>query len=215
MKKFLLISLFFAFLLLAILYMQHDKPVVVAIQPIGSINADQIEVVRRALDSVYHIKVIVLPAIDPLASAFVNIKMPRYRADKLIASLKSSKPDSIDYIMGLTAYDISITKRDMLGRVKEPKNLYNDFGIFGLGYEPGSSCIVSNFRLGKNVALEKERLAKICVHELGHNLGLPHCSNAKCVMASAAEKISGVDHEILGFCEKCSRLAKISRKLHL
>ncbi|HLP53116.1 MAG TPA: archaemetzincin [Chitinophagales bacterium] len=176
---------------------------VIAIQPIGNVQADRIEIARQALDSAYHARIIILPSIAPPQETFINIKVPRYRAYKLIAYLKDIKPDTVDYIMGLTGYDVSITKTDMFGRIKEPQSLYEDFGIFGLGYKPGKSCIVSYYRLGADATKAKTRLAKICVHELGHNFGLDHCPNKKCVMADAVEKISTIDNAEVRLCERC------------
>ena len=51
---------------------------------------------------------------------------------------------------------------------------------------------------------EIERFKKICIHELGHNLGLHHCENYdKCVMRDAAETIKTIDHVDLMLCDKC------------
>lgn len=178
---------------------------VIAIQPIGTVADYKLTEARRALEEAYGAKVVVLKSIPPPVDAFVNIKTPRYRADKLIAWLRETKSDSVDYIIGITEYDISATKRDALGRIKEPKNKYEDFGIFGLGYRPGKSCIVSSYRLGTDAEKLKSRLAKICVHEIGHNLGLPHCPNKKCVMTDAVEKLSTVDgaeNRLCGHCKK-------------
>lgn len=181
---------------------------VIAIQPIGTVAAYKLSEAHRALEEAYQCRVVMLQSISPASEAFVNIKTPRYRADKLIARLKENKPDTLDYIIGITEYDISTTKRDALGRIKEPKSRYEDFGIFGLGYCPGKSCIVSSYRLGTNTDNVKSRLAKICVHEIGHNLGLPHCPEKKCVMADAVEKLSTVDEESGVLCEKCSKRIK-------
>lgn len=180
---------------------------IVAIQPIGQVPAANIAIVKQALDSVYHYQIIVLPAIPPPQQAFVNIKTPRYGANKLIAYLKEVKPDSVNYIVGLTGYDISITKHDWLGRIKEPQSRYEDFGIFGLGYMPGKSCIVSYYRLGNKATALHNRLAKISVHELGHNLGLNHCTNKTCVMADAVEKISTIDDAEMRLCDLCRKSA--------
>lgn len=191
-------------LLLASCNIHQHKPII-AIQPIGNVPAGNIAIITQALDSVYNYEIIVLPAIPPPQHAFVNIKTPRYRADKLIAYLKDIKPDTVDYIMGLTGYDISITKSDWLGRIKEPKSRYEDFGIFGLGYMPGKSCVVSYYRLGNNTATLQSRLAKISVHEMGHNLGLNHCPQKNCVMTDAVEKISTIDNAEMRLCEKCKK----------
>jgi archaemetzincin len=75
----------------------------------------------------------------------------------------------------------------------------------GLRYRPGNSCVVSTFRLkANNKPLFYKRLEKV-LHELGHNLGLPHCENPKCVMTSAAEKISTIDNANASLCDACAK----------
>ena len=125
---------------------------------------------------------------------------------KLLKYLKSIRPDSIDFMLGLTATDISTTKKDKLGRIKQPKSKYEDWGTFGLGYRPGSACVVSSYRLSKpNKTIE--RLQKVVVHELGHNLGLKHCtSKLNCVMDDAAETIRTVDAGHITLCDKCKNV---------
>ena len=115
------------------------------------------------------------------------------------------KPDSVDYILGLTAHDISTTKRNENGLVKEPASKYEDWGVFGLGYMPGESCVVSTFRLTHPKAKAIDRLRKICIHELGHNMGLNHCEDKGCVMTDAAETIKTIDHVTLRLCASCRK----------
>ncbi len=181
---------------------QHTP--IVAIQPLGKVPQAQLDLVKAALDSVYQVKVVLLPAKLPYKNAFTNFKGPRYRADTTIAMLRREKPDSIDYVIGIIAADICITKYAADGSIKKPAYKYTDFGIFGLGYRPGTSCVVSTHRLGDfNKPLTKDRLAKVCVHELGHNFGLPHCPDKKCVMTDAVESIATVDNALLRLCDKC------------
>ncbi|CAN5289280.1 archaemetzincin family Zn-dependent metalloprotease [soil metagenome] len=183
---------------------QYSNDAVIAIQPLGTIPQEQIELIKEAIASVYDLSVIVLPARAPFASAYTPLKGNRYRADTTIAILKRTRPDSVDFIMGITNFDICITKYAADGTVKKPEHKYADFGIFGLGYRPGPSCVVSTFRLGDfNTEITKNRLAKICVHELGHNFGLPHCPDKKCVMTDAVESIATVDNAELRLCKEC------------
>lgn len=181
-----------------------QQPPLVAIQPLGNIPQEQIDWVRLALDSVYDVKVVLLPHTKPYQNAFTNLKGPRYRADTTIAILKREKPDSIDYVMGLMANDICITKYAADRSIKKPEYKYTDFGIFGLGYRPGPSCVVSTHRLGDfRTNQTKSRLAKVCVHEPGHNFGLPHCPNKKCVMTDAVESIATIDNAEMRLCNVC------------
>ena len=49
-----------------------------------------------------------------------------------------------------------------------------------------------------------ERLQKVVIHEVGHNLGLPHCKvDSRCVMRDAAEKIQTIDEVDAALCEAC------------
>jgi len=115
----------------------------------------------------------------------------------------NTSPSLLNPAIKTTRY--SGTKKDKIGKIKQPESKYRDFGIFGLGYLPGSSCIVSIFRL-QNTTKENfiMRLKKICIHEIGHNMGLPHCkSSENCVMKDAAESIKTIDKVNLSFCEAC------------
>ena len=192
-------------LVLVICSCTDHESVRVGIQPIGKFQASLVDTISRTLQKTYGVKVVIMPEIKMPEDAFVNIKTPRYRADKIIKIARQVKPDSLDYILCLTAHDISTSKTDWMGRIKEPKSKYEDWGIFGLGYRPGPTCVVSSFRLMKTRANFVERLKKVSVHELGHNLGLPHCESKRCVMADAVEKISTIDNEQLMLCSACKK----------
>jgi archaemetzincin len=203
MKRVVVISIF-CWLLLAI-SCRHHTPIV-GIQPLGEIPQAKLDFIKAALYSIYDVEVVVLPFKPPFEAAFTNLKGLRYRADTTIAILRREKPDTIDYVIGIIGKDICITKYAADGSIKKPEYKYTDFGIFGLGYRPGSACVVSTFRLGDfNTPITKSRLVKVCVHEVGHNFGLPHCPNKKCVMTDAVESIATVDNAELWLCDKCKK----------
>jgi archaemetzincin len=178
----------------------------IAIQPYGKVDPAWKDSVRVALKREFNADVTVLPVQSLPANTFINIKSPRYRADKIIRHLREIKPDNIDYILALTDRDISTTKKDVSGNTLSPASKYDDWGVFGLGYRPGPSCIVSTFRI-QNTSKTKffGRLQKISIHEVGHNLGLQHCDTQQCVMRDAVESILTVDAVQPYFCDKCKR----------
>lgn len=177
----------------------------IGIQVFGNFSPSLIDTIERTIFDVYGFEATVLTPRELPKSAFVNIKSPRYRADSIIRILKEDIPDSIDHVLGLIDKDISTTKRDKFGNIKKPESKYTDWGIFGLGYRPGPSCIVSIYRL-RHKDREKfmSRFKKVSIHELGHNLGLKHCdSDENCVMRDAAETIKTIDHVDLSLCTSC------------
>ena len=118
----------------------------------------------------------------------------RYEASKIITKYNSKKN-----VLLLTDVDIAIFNKER--NIKE-------YGIIGLGFRPGTTCVVSSFRIKKGVPEAKmlDRLKKVAIHEIGHNLGLDHCTNnKKCLMNDKKGKISQIDFEDVWLCDKCSR----------
>lgn len=170
-------------------------------------ESDKTDNIKKAIVEYYGVSVFILPQRKLYKEAFINIKSPRYRADSIIKFQEHSLPDRADYILGLTEIDISTTKHNSDGSVKSPQWRYNDFGIMGLAYCPGKSCIVSGFRLKhKNKELYFKRFKKVVLHELGHNFGLPHCPDKKCVMTDAVESIKTIDNANPELCVKCKKV---------
>ncbi len=192
---------FCAFLFIAcneIRYKDSLRSTSIAIQPYNFTDTAQLYFLKTNIENYYHFKVILLPNKEVPKEAWYAPRN-RYKADKLIRILKDTKPDSVNYIMGITPKDISIKKEDI-----------PDYGIMGLGFRPGPSCIVSTFRLKTpNNNLLKERLAKVALHEIGHNLGLPHCTTNNCFMHAAEGSIKQIDAEKRDMCSTCKKLAQL------
>lgn len=192
------------YLILILIVSCSSDPIRVGIQPYDNFDSKLVDSVYKSLKESYDFDFVILPKRAIPKRAFVNIKSPRYRADSLLLDLRRNINDSLDYILGLTNRDISTTKRNRDGEIKEPKFKYSDWGIFGLGYRPGPTCVVSIYRLkNNNSSLFMSRLKKVCTHELGHNLGLKHCPNYKCVMMDAAETIKTIDLVNFELCNDC------------
>lgn len=198
---------FFVFFLLFINFgckNKHDK--YIGIQIYNGFDETLSDSISASIERIYSYKTTFLPKMDLPQDAFVNIKSPRYRADSLIKNLNSQLADSLITIIGLTNKDISTSKKSKDGKILKPESKYKDWGVFGLGYIGKGGCVVSTFRI-KNVsrALLISRIQKICIHEIGHNLGLSHCTSQKCVMQDAVEKVSTVDQSELQLCNKCRK----------
>lgn len=189
--------------LLVLTACNNGKPNI-ALQPFDGMSEVEVALVQKSLAENYSANVFILPSIPLPDNAFIQVKSPRYRADTLLRYLRRIKPDTIDYILGLTNKDISTTKKDKNGEVKKPASKYQDWGVFGLGFRPGESSVVSTFRLSKRRPVKRSQLIKVSNHEIGHNLGLPHCTDTEnCVMRDAAETIRTLSLIEETLCRQC------------
>lgn len=165
----------------------------VAIQPLGAVDATVVEVVRADVAAFFDVEVQVLDPVPLPASAWYEPR-ERYRADRLLGWLEGVGQGA-DRVLGLTTQDISITKGS-----------HADWGIFGYGQLGGRTCVVSTFRLRRGPAARElllARLRKVVRHELGHTWGLPHCPTPRCVMEDYAGTIRSVDAEPGLLCVRC------------
>jgi archaemetzincin len=81
--------------------------------------------------------------------------------------------------------------------------------VFGEAYAPGRAGMISLWRLNPqfygeaaNSAIFVARIVKEAVHEVGHTLGLAHCSRSYCVM-HFSNSIFEVDKKQSLFCDQC------------
>lgn len=165
----------------------------IALQPLGKVSADIVERVRVHLEEIYAVQVEVLPSKELPASAFYRPR-ERYRAEKLLDWLDENTAATFTKVIGVTTSDISTTKGDLF-----------DWGIFGLGQLGLRPCVISTFRLGRDVPRGKMllRTQRVAAHEVGHTFGLEHCPAPGCMMSDAEGKISTVDNETGQLCERC------------
>ena len=163
--------------------------------------------IQSQIAAFFHCSVHVLENVD-MPLPFQNLtKGERYSADSILTWLSSRKSDSVSILVGLTSEDIYIADKDENGHIRKPVSKYAVWGILGLGDCPGSVCVISDarFRLSSGNKYN-HRLKTIVIHEIGHNLGLPHCKSPHCIMNDANEQIATVDSSGSDFCESCKKI---------
>lgn len=161
------------------------KNITIDVLPFSDMPQKEVSAAYKELKTIYPNIVLLKPIALPKTAYYAPRN--RYRADSIIAYLKQITPK--DHVtIGLTSKDISHTKGDVA-----------DYGIMGLAWTPGNSCVVSSYRVAK--ANKTTQFYKLCIHELGHTTGLPHCSEKTCYMRDA-EGGNPLDEET-GFCKKC------------
>lgn len=172
---------------------------VIYIQPLGEgLGEADTHMVVVALQEAYGVTVKTLPGI-PMPQKAYYAPRKRYRAEKIINAIRPLLPSDGDYILGLTAVDISTTNGDIY-----------DWGVMGLAGDIGNhekAAVLSLFRCRKKAETYqkgRERFAKTAVHEIGHVWGLPHCPHYGCLMEDAQGKAATSDHEY-DLCAECRK----------
>ena len=164
---------------------------VIAIQPLDDYNVQDIQPVLEALRRFYHKPVIVL---EPIAmpGSWCTGADHLYAADSILNYLSNVQNDSIVDVAGLTHKPLFTIKEE------QARPVYDAY-IIGLGYQPGNACVVSDYKISaENNARYIRSVLKAVMHELGHNMGLPHCADNACIMS---ETNGGSD-----YCTACKKL---------
>jgi archaemetzincin len=169
-----------------------EKPII-HIVPLGDINKKYPELVKSYIQGFYGFKCVIDSQI-PLTKDILAASKTRYEASKILEKYNSNKN-----VLLLT--DVDIAYFNKIKNIKE-------YGIIGLGLRPGKTCVVSTFRI-KNDGQKKllDRLKKVSIHEVGHNLGLDHCNyDRECVMNDARGSAKQIDRERVWLCDNCRRI---------
>jgi len=172
-----------------------SPPQVICLVPFDGITPAQTKAVEKAITSFYSLPVAVLPAEQLPESALCPVRQ-RPRAAVVLDSLHARFPvtnQARTKVLALTTQDIEVEN--------PPEKPH--WGVFGLANKVGGNeCIASTFRLSPG---RTDRLIKVCLHEVGHTLHLPHCTSASpnCLMRDANGKLATVDAEKVYLCDAC------------
>jgi len=160
--------------------------------PLGSswrVQLYEEELLKSAL--IYGLKGRIINLSFPLNEDSFDHRRGQFNALVLLDQVQKLKPDSNLY-MGVTATDIYVPKMDF---------------IFGIADKETGCAILSVARLiyaqyEASSGVLKERVVKEAAHELGHLLGLDHCSNGECLMPFS-NNIVEVDMKKPIICDDC------------
>ena len=176
----------------------------IGILRVGQVDSYVIDRVQENLNMLFpKTTFVLLSETMPIPSEALDNARQQYRSDMILSRVHSyaDKDKALDHVLGIVDVDIFVPKLNF---------------VFGEAECPGKVALVSLWRLkpefyGKasNTELFLKRITKEAVHELGHSLGLRHCSNPFCVMYFS-NSIFETDRKQSLFCTKCYLKAEIA-----
>lgn len=164
----------------------------VQLLPVGKIDEQLLRDLRESLPRSLPVSCEILPIVlDPQPS--YHAERQQYHSSEILRRMQALSGQGWR-LLGVAEVDLYI-----------PILKY----VFGEAQMGGPCAVVSSYRLRQEFyGLERddrllhERLLKESIHELGHTLGLRHCHDYRCAMASA-HAVEWIDLREPALCETC------------
>ena len=173
--------------------LHRDRPFSLTLLPCGAFDQAELNDLARALSAKG--MAVRIAKQRPLPQEAFNARRQQYRADDF---LKTARSEAGERVLAVTDCDLYADNLNF---------------VFGLAESFGKCAVISLYRLRIGVDQEKFRLraVKEAVHELGHTLGLPHCTNSRCVM-HFSNSLEDTDRKGNDWCEACEKKLQRDRR---
>jgi archaemetzincin len=172
------------------------------VKTIGTVEKAFVNNVIKVLDPLFPHSIKIVADTEYPVYAF-EPKRNQYYAKKIIEEMVIGLPCDCEKVVGITDVDLCTPVLTF---------------VYGEAQLGGRVAIVSFnrlrqefYHLPRNDRLLGERLAKECIHELGHCYGLFHCNNPECIMAFSSSILS-IDNKSKNFCVGCREFFDQNRK---
>ncbi|MEP7374789.1 MAG: matrixin family metalloprotease [Chitinophagaceae bacterium] len=186
-------------------FQEKNKNKIIALQPLDDYDTEQLNSISKEIGSFYNRSVIILKPVNIPLTVHIAPNVELYSADSILNMLANLLNDEIIEVVGLTTKNIYILKKNT-DKTKGKFWSDNVSPVLGFGDYPGNCSVVSDYLFRTNdTTLLKHRLKSVIIHEIGHNLGLDHCTVEGCVMSEENRKIPVLDKGGNDYCNLCKR----------
>jgi len=164
--------------------------------PIGKMDSDILSKITEDLRMVFtEAEIVIASEVLPVPEEAFSKTRQQYRSDTILSAIRGfAEDEGFVRVLGVADVDLFIPRLNF---------------VFGQAECPGKVALISLFRLRpefyrrpSNAQITIDRGTKEAVHEIGHTLGLKHCTNPFCVMYFS-NSIFETDRKKSLFCNKC------------
>ncbi len=169
----------------------------IGILPVGQADKTVLVRIKEELERVFpDTTCVVIDETLSLRKEDFDKKRKQYRSNAILHEIQgyAAKKPSLNRVLGVVDADIFVPELNF---------------VFGEATCPGKAALISLWRLKPefygdttDIELFSVRALKEAVHELGHTLGLRHCSRSTCVM-HFSNSIFDTDKKQGFFCDQC------------
>jgi archaemetzincin len=162
----------------------------IELQPVGDIGPGLLKGLQKGLTDAIGYAVSINPAV-PVPQQAYNEGRDQYLADTVIEELYPFKKKG-SYLLGVTNVNLFTHGKNFVFGEASPATEVAVISLFllqGQGREHKDNLLL-------------ERAVKEAVHEIGHLLGMDHCSDGQCVMHFSGSLID-TDIKNAYFCPHC------------
>ena len=176
----------------------------IAIQPFDNYDPVKIDFICNEIQNFFNAHVVVLPPISIPETFRLPLSMS-YSADSILNLLSTKLDSKVIEVIGVTSWGIGITQKGKL-KTSHPFHYYPVQRIFGLADFGGNCAVISDayFKSGDPTVFQ-HRLRTTLIHEIGHTIGLDHCSSEKCIMSEQNGTVYGLDKSEDDYCVQCRK----------
>ncbi len=165
--------------------------------PLNEIDATLLSYLRRGLEERFKFNVSITERVSVPSKAF-DQRRQQYHSTLILKYIIEHLPTDAEKALGIADVDLYAPGLNFV------------FGEADLG---GQGAVISVTRLRQefynhmgDAGLFFQRVLKEAVHEVGHMLGLGHCSDDKCVMYFS-NSLADTDRKFSFLCSKCAIIA--------
>ena len=170
---------------------------IISLVPVGEVSRLHLELLAEGLAPALRVACSIQVDGFDVAFAFDTLR-GQYRSTEILRRLTKLPAAETWRLLGVTEADLFIPVLTFV------------FGEAQLGPVSAARALVSMHRLRQEFyglppdpQLLSARLLKESLHELGHTVGLRHCSDYRCVMSSS-HSIEDIDLKLAQFCRSCA-----------